>query len=287
MTDLTIDMVESLSSARRPRQKAATAKPAADNTPDRSSEGGGASRSLLEQLLSRGKEDRPADPSEPPSNQETHRSAPCAHGDRSDPDRASAPDGDDDVSPSHERTGCSAEEATRPDDEGFLEGFVYCLRNCTTISFHRLVGDEWEAASTVSGRSCRIRCAPLETEAAYIEIDTGYRVRPGRIRAANLFAMMANGILRQRGFKRIGPDGAVRYGYTASCHDTAVFEHRLRLALACCEEAIRLFGLVSLGTSPKKAFSIYEGSYDELDDFDFESVYDADFDPWPHDKTDE
>ena len=99
--------------------------------------------------------------------------------------------------------------------------------------------------------------------------------------------MMANGILRLRGFERIGHDGAVRFAYASSCDDPVRFERRLILALACCEEAIRLFSLVSLGTSPAKALAIYTGDYDEMDDLEFETAYGADFDPQPRDEDDE
>ena len=40
---------------------------------------------------------------------------------------------------------------------------------------------------------------------------------------------------------------------------------------------MRLFSLISRGTSVGKAFDIYSEDYDELDDFEF----DADFDPEP------
>ena len=145
----------------------------------------------------------------------------------------------------------------------------------------------WVAPSASPGRSCRILCTPLRIGTARVEIDTGYRVRRGRIRDANLFAMMANGILRLRGFERIGHDGAVRFAYASSCDDPVRFERRLILALACCEEAIRLFSLVSLGTSPAKALAIYTGDYDEMDDLEFETAYGADFDPQPRDEDDE
>lgn len=179
-------------------------------------------------------------------------------------------------------------EQKEREDAGELKELARCLEACPSFSFlYREDFGGWVAPSASPGRSCRVLCAPLRIGIARIEIDTGYRVRRGRIRQANLFAMMANGILRLRGFERIEHDGAVRFAYTSSCDDPARFERRLVLALACCEEAIRLFSLVSLGSSPAKAFAIYAGDYDEMDDFEFETAYGSDFDPQPRDEGDE
>lgn len=195
---------------------------------------------------------------------------------------------------SHARSAHSSNSENPPFEQGEREGegelkeLARCLEACPSFSFHRHEGSSgWVAPSASPGRSCRILCTPLRIGTVRVEIDTGYRVSRGRIRQANLFAMMANGILRLRGFERIEHDGAVRFAYTSPCDDPARFERRLVLALACCEEAIRLFSLVSLGSSPAKAFAIYAGDYDEMDDFEFETAYGADFDPQPRDEDDE
>lgn len=167
-------------------------------------------------------------------------------------------------------------EAAREDGE-----LARCLRDCPSFVFHPAANGAWEAPSTAAGRSCRIRCTCRARGTALVDIDTGYRVRPRRIREANLFAMMANGILRLRGFERIDHGGAVRFGYETSCDDADQFSRRLMLALSCCDEAIRLFGLVSRGTSPHRASVLFAGDQDELDDFDFDPAYSTDFDLRP------
>lgn len=167
-------------------------------------------------------------------------------------------------------------EAACEDDE-----LARCLRDCPSFVFHPAANGAWEAPSTAAGRSCRIRCTCRARGTALVDIDTGYRVRPRRIREANLFAMMANGILRLRGFERIDHGGAVRFGYETSCDDADQFSRRLMLALSCCDEAIRLFGLVSQGTSPHRASALFAGDQDELDDFDFDPAYSTDFDLRP------
>lgn len=203
-------------------------------------------------------------------------------GARDGADRPSGADEDDDYDPLFDEANYFGE------DEEEFEELARCLDACPSFSFRYHEGfGGWVAPSASPGRSCRILCTPLRIGTARVEIDTGYRVRRGLIRDANLFAMMANGILRLRGFERIGHDGAVRFAYASSCDDPVRFERRLILALACCEEAIRLFSLVSLGTSPAKALAIYTGDYDEMDDLEFETAYGADFDPRPRDEDDE
>lgn len=205
-----------------------------------------------------------------------------------DPETAGTPNGEpssEDAAPSHAQDGSSrtqddsarrSAEAACEDDE-----LARCLRDCPSFVFHPAANGAWEAPSTAAGRSCRIRCTCRPRGTALVDIDTGYRVRPRRIREANLFAMMANGILRLRGFERIDHGGAVRFGYETSCDDADQFSRRLMLALSCCDEAIRLFGLVSQGTSPHRASALFAGDQDELDDFDFDPTYSTDFDLRP------
>ena len=219
-----------------------------------------------------------------------------------DPETAETPSGapsSEDAAPSHAQDGPShaqssssrtqdgsartqddsarrSAEAACEDDE-----LARCLRDCPSFVFHPAANGAWEALSTAAGRSCRIRCTCRARGTALVDIDTGYRVRPRRIREANLFAMMANGILRLRGFERIDHGGAVRFGYETSCDDADQFSRRLMLALSCCDEAIRLFGLVSQGTSPHRASALFAGDQDELDDFDFDPAYSTDFDLRP------
>ena len=69
----------------------------------------------------------------------------------------------------------------------------------------------------------------------------------------------------------------MKFRYTMPYDDPEKFERCLLCALASCFETMRLFSLISRGTSVGKAFDIYSEDYDELDDFEF----DADFDPEP------
>ena len=273
MTDLTIDMVKDFSSAKKHGGKTPADRRESDRAAERvdaadgcRTDGATVPPNPLASLLSRAKNAKPDDP-------DGGRSA------NADGSEKESRDGSGDREP-------PCDEANRFDaDEEEFEELACCLEACPSFSFHYHEGlGGWAAPSTLPGKSCRILCTPLRAGVARIEIDTGYRVRRGRIRKANLFAMMANGILRLRGFERIGHDGAVRFAYMTACDDPARLERQLMLALACCEEAIRLFSLVSLGTSPSKAFAIYAGDYDELDDLDLEIAYDADFDPEPRGK---
>lgn len=154
------------------------------------------------------------------------------------------------------------------------EEFIRCLEECPAFRFHCAEDGAWETTSPIYCKSSLIRCTAEGEGAMRVEIDTGLRVHPGRIREANLFAMMANSILILHGFSRIGADGAVRFSYAASCGDPESFGRNLEKALACCEESVRPFSLVSQGTSPKRAFAIFSGRHDELDDFEFETAFD-------------
>lgn len=204
------------------------------------------------------------------------------------PETAETPGGapsSEDAAPSHaqDSSARTQDDSARRSAEAACEDdeLARCLRDCPSFVFHPAANGAWEALSTAAGRSCRIHCTCRARGTALVDIDTGYRVRPRRIREANLFAMMANGILRLRGFERIDHGGAVRFGYETSCDDADQFSRRLMLALSCCDEAIRLFGLVSQGTSPHRASALFAGDQDELDDFDFDPAYSTDFDLRP------
>lgn len=293
MTDLTIDMVEDLTPAKKRSRKPSPDERGSDHAPDHDGApprnehlgaGGAAKGGMLERLLSHARAAHPDNPENPPFGREGYGDEGGAANDRASR-TADAPESSDGPS-----EGASAPESADPPDadEEEFEELARCLDACPSFSFRYHEGfGGWVAPSASPGRSCRILCTPLRIGTARVEIDTGYRVSRGRIRKANLFAMMANGILRLRGFERIGHDGAVRFAYASPCDDPARFERQLVLALACCEEAIRLFSLVSLGTSPAKAFAIYAGDCDEMDDLEFETAYGADFDPQPRDEDDE
>lgn len=219
-------------------------------------------------------------PSDAPSSEDaapSHaQSGPSRRGGDSSHAQSSSSRTQDDSARTQDDSARRSAEAACEDDE-----LTRCLRDCPSFVFHPAANGAWEAPSTAAGRSCRIRCTCRARGTALIDIDTGYRVRPRRIREANLFAMMANGILRLRGFERIDHGGAVRFGYETSCDDADQFSRRLMLALSCCDEAIRLFGLVSQGTSPHRASALFAGDQDELDDFDFDPAYSTDFDLRP------
>lgn len=331
MTDLTIDMVEDLTPAKKRARKPSPDERGSDRAPDpegaplrneRLGGGGTETGGMLERLLSHARAAHSDNPEDPPFGREGRRNEGGAADDRAPmtadapesggapSDSASAPasagpsDADEDDSRDAGASGGADRPSGADEDDGYdplfdeanyfgedeeeFEELARCLDACPSFSFRYHEGfGGWVAPSASPGRSCRILCTPLRIGTARVEIDTGYRVRRGRIRDANLFAMMDNGILRLRGFERIGHDGAVRFAYASSCDDPVRFERRLILALACCEEAIRLFSLVSLGTSPAKALAIYTGDYDEMDDLEFETAYGADFDPQPRDEDDE
>lgn len=116
------------------------------------------------------------------------------------------------------------------------------------------------------GRPFRVECTPCADETARVTIDTGYRVRAGRIRAANQLAMAINGALRVRGFSRIKHDGAVRFSFTAPCDDPLLFERFLCMGLSSCEEALIPFSMVSARASVAKAYRAFVD--DDSDDED-------------------
>lgn len=303
MIDLTIDMVESTA----PKRK----KPPGAHAKDAD-----APRTVLDDLVSRYRKGRPAAAEaegeaegEEPDDQ-TNRSdgadpcAPEAQGAPDEPavasdenapapDPAAAPDG-------AAAAGRGPRHAARPRDSepgpaGFEFGipwddafpgaagcvaFARLLRDCPGYAFHpNAAGRVYEAASPLVGRSCRIECARVSRQAMRVVVDTGFRVHPGRIFEANVFAMLANGILRLRGFSPIGADGAVRFGFRCGTDDPERLGHLLDLALVSCEDALRPFLLVSQGTSAQHAFALYSGRCDELDELDLDTDCDDDFAP--------
>ena len=259
MTELTIDMVEGSDSAKRDEKKTAS-KPSKKHSDEKRE------RTPLERLLARTTIERARlactssfSDGEDEQDEEDAASSQTADG------TSGARRGGDRPQPRNER-GRSA------DDE-----LAQCLDECPSFVFHPGEDGWWEAPSFRGAKSCLIRCRAQRNGTAFVEVDSGYCVDPEHIRDANLFVMLVNGTLLVRGFSRIGADGAVKFRYTMPYDDPEKFERCLLCALASCFETMRLFSLISRGTSVGKAFDIYSEDYDELDDFEF----DADFDPEP------
>ncbi|HIS41231.1 MAG TPA: hypothetical protein IAC12_10455 [Candidatus Aphodovivens avistercoris] len=306
MIDLTIDMVESTA----PKRK----KP-----PGAHAKGADAPRTVLDDLVSRYRKGRPAAAeahSSEAEDEEPDAQASCSGGaEACEPDASSVPDEPDEPAAPDEDAPCpnpaaapdgaaaagrGPRRAARPCDggpepAGFEFGiswddafpgaagcvaFARLLRDCPGYVFHpNAAGRVYEAASPLVGRSCRIECARVSRQAMRVVVDTGFRVHPGRIFEANVFAMLANGILRLRGFSPIGADGAVRFGFCCGTDDPERLGHLLDLALVSCEDALRPFLLVSQGTSAQHAFALYSGRCDELDELDLNTECDDDFAP--------
>lgn len=226
MTDLTIDMVENISPSPKKRGRETDASESDQLTPRGRDAGARADerRGRLSDLLarlSRGQAPQPAGVEAPACGPRRFPVPPrIPHIDGSALERC---------------VEASLSTSFVPDGEGGFHGI----------------------AQAAIGRPYRIECTPVSDAAARVTIDTGYRVRSGRIRAANKLAMAVNGILRVRGFSRIGHDGAVRFSFVAPCDDPSLFDRYLCMGLSSCEEALAPFCLVSTGASVKKAFKAF------------------------------
>ena len=162
------------------------------------------------------------------------------------------------------------------------------LAACEHFVFHPAdEPDAWTAYGLPWAKFAQVTVRPVAgSRHVRVEMDTGVRVGPSRVRQANLFAMMVNGILRVRGFQRIARDGRVVFAFTSTADDADALDQRICLGLASVEDAARHFTAISHGASARAAFGSFTGER-EAEDEDFSIAFDADFDAAPHDPTDD